>query len=209
MNEKIIEAIITGTITAATWVVLVFVVNYIRNKCLESRLQKSFQNIGYTGGRNFGIILHNHTKVSVKVSIVLLRFSENMNYILNFSGKKAVEYKEPLNIPEIKEKEAYTSSSEFEEQEGERIIDLDFEMSGTWILHNSIVSDAKGYPVGGYAIVEYPTILGGRKRIKVEFNNKDNYLKTSFERHKKECETNPLLKEDISKEAAGQKREER
>lgn len=206
MKEKIIEAIVTGSCAAATWAVILFAINYGRNKYLEYKLEKSFQDISYTAGRDgWGITLHNLSNVPVKVSVVLLKFSEKMNYVLNFSGQKTIESKEPLNIQGEKVKEIYMPSSEFEDQKGERIIDLDFEMSGSWLLTHSSVVDCQGHPTGGHVLIEYPTIIGGRKRIKIEFDDKDENLKKSFEHHKNECETNKHLKRIINAEKAQKK----
>ena len=190
------EPIISGTLTAITWVVIVFAVNYSRNKYLEYKLTESFGNIGYTGGIDgWGITLHNRTNVPVKVRCVAFLFADGPSYIPNFSGKKSVEREVPMNLTGEKKVIIYTASTSFEHQKDEGIIDLDFEMSGVWMLSNRAVLESKSYPIGGYAVIEYPTIFGGRRSLEVVFNNpKDDLLKKTFEHHKKECETNDFMK---------------
>ena len=200
------EPIISGTLTAITWAAIVFIVNFVRNKYLEVELKKSFKNIShFSGVQGWGIGLENQTGAPVKVRCVALIFADGSSYIPNFSGKKSVQRKVPLDIPGEKQVNIYTSATEFEDQKDERIIDLDFEMSGTWLLSNKSVLESKSYPIGGYTIIEYMTIFGGRRSIEVAFNNYKDTLKGMFERHKKECETNDFMKNNINIEEAQKK----
>ncbi|MEI8245309.1 MAG: hypothetical protein WCI51_05725 [Lentisphaerota bacterium] len=193
-----LEPIISGTITATVWVVIVFTVNYLRNKFLESELTKSFRSIGYhAGGDGWGIVLHNLTRRAVKVRDVVLLFDAGYSQIVHFSGNMSIQRKVRLSLSGKKNKKIFTSSMEFEDQKNEKIIALDFEMSGVWLLSNKTVLDCKSYPIGGYVIVEYQTIFGGCRSLEVIFNNSNDILKTTFEHHKNQCETNVFLKKNL------------
>lgn len=195
---KTLEGIVIGVSTAATWGFLVYAVTVVRSFFLERRLRRSFTHVGHSFSvEGFGVSLHNETKIPVKVREVAFLIESGGSFVLNYCGKKAAQRRIKASIPGEKKKiEFSTSCPDFESPEVGGAVELDFEMTATWYMSNKATVEPGHRPRGGFAIIEFPTFLGMKRRILVEFERPED-LQKSFDHHVKECHENDFMKQFI------------
>lgn len=170
IQEKIIESIVTGVSTAISWVLLVYIFNFVRNKILEFKLRKTFKANGTFGGSGYyGVLLTNRTKVDVKIREVILLL-EHGSFVLHYLGQKACEYKVKIKI-DNKEKTTFNRSTEYDSP-SIGPTPLEFYSSAKFGISQELLFEGLKIK-NGFVTLDYPQAFGSRKIIKVEFLNID------------------------------------
>ncbi len=190
--DNVTEAVVSGIATAVTWAILLFIGNLLRNLLLERRLRRSFRRVGHSFGIDaFGLVFANHTKTSVKVWEVGMYLEKDGVIVMNYSGVKAAQRRVKLLFPGDKKQTTITlDCPSFRCEPSEGAVVLDFDMTATWQISNSTVVNLKDAPKSAFCILEYSTLIGGKKRITVEIERPKD-LRTSFLKHRQDCIERP------------------
>jgi hypothetical protein len=196
MWDKILEAVITGTASAATWASLVWLYTFGRNATQERAIKKSFAQAGIGSGiYGFSVSLSNQTKKEVRVREVALYTQSGTDVILRYTG--VIEYDRKLDLktlPGLPGNQAVTFGRGGR-SEPTYPPELDIESQATWIMPNKACLDERLRPKGGYCIVDFKTLFGLRRALKVPFDQRtSDDLGKQFDAHRNECLTNDFMK---------------
>jgi hypothetical protein len=195
MWNKILEAIVTGTAAATTWAALVWLYTFGRNVAQERAIKRSFARAGIGSGiYGFSVSLSNHTKKEVRVREVGLYTDSGTDVILSCTG--TIEYDRKLDLKTLgAENRAMMFAPRGGRSEPTFPPELDIESQATWLMPNKACLDERLRPKGGYCIVDFQTLFGGRRALKVVFDQRASEdLGKQFDHHRNECLTNDFMK---------------
>lgn len=188
-------AILSAIVAAGTWAALLFIVNALRSIFLERRIRSSFRTPNYSFGvQTFGLNLRNRTGVKVKVWEVAVVVESPRavprSVHFNYGGEKKAERNLKLDLPTGERLDITTSTLGFESEPEDGAVELDFDMEAEWGLSNKFVVQWLEKPIAGYCLIEYRTLIGTRKRVTVEFEDREG-LCASIQHHRNRCLEEP------------------
>jgi len=73
--------------------------------------------------------------------------------------------------------------------------ELEIDSSATWLMPNRACLDERMRPTGGYCIVDFQTLFGGKRALKIVFDtHTSESLSKEFDRHREQCLHNDFMK---------------
>jgi len=198
MWTKLLEAIVTGTAAAITWAVLVWLYTLTKDHLQERAIRKSFSKAGAGGGiYGYSVSLFNRTKKEVRVREVRLYSEGGTDVILFYTG--AIEYDRKLDMKALGDQnQSIMFGSRGGRPEPTYPPELEIESSAAWIMPNKACLDERLCPTGGYCIIDFQTLFGGKRALKVPFDERSSEnLRKQFDHHRDQCLHNDFMKPHI------------
>jgi hypothetical protein len=140
------------------------------------------------------VSLYNRTKKEVRVREVGLYSESRTDVILRYTGK--IEYDRKLDMKALGDQnQSIMFGAPADQAAATFPPELEIESSATWLMPNRACLDERMRPRGGYCIVDFQTLFGGKRALKIVFDERTSEsLSKEFDRHREQCLHNDLMK---------------